>query len=64
MKNFHALFIFVQYGEIHSTTRYIQCSSWETALEIATNMLSDIMKTMKDDGVTAVQLQSLTITNP
>ena len=64
MKNFTALFIFVQYGEIHSNTRYIQASSWQNAVLTAEVHIDEVMKTMKQDGVTAVQLQSLTITNP
>ena len=64
MKTFIALFTFVQYGELHSNIRHIQASSWQNAALIAEQHLDAVMMTMKDDGVTAVQLQSLTITNP
>ena len=64
MKTFIALITFVQYGELHSNIRHVQAESWDSALKLIDGLLENIIDTMKHDGVTAVQLQSLTITLP
>jgi hypothetical protein len=64
MKTFIALFSFTQFGELHSNTRFIEAQSWSDALSIAEKHLIGILNVMKDSGVTEVQLQSLTFTNP
>jgi hypothetical protein len=64
MKTFIALFTFTQFGELHSNSRFIESKSWADALSIAEKHIQAVLEVMKDKGVTEVQLQSLTFTNP
>jgi len=64
MKTFIALITFVQYGELQSYIRHVQAKSWEEALDMTAQILEETYREMQADGVTAIQLQSLTITNP
>ena len=62
--SFIALFTFVQNGTLHSNTRFIEARTWAKAIAVAEEEVFAVLDVMKDSGVTEVQLQSLTFTNP